>query len=201
MTKHRVPVGVTSVMLLGALLSGCGVQSEGEATSADISFIDLSPSAEPAGSTNLSTSSATIYLVRDQALVAVRRSLPAPLTVASVLDAIADGPTDSEQTKGLRTALLSPLVMESVIVDRVGGASVRLGAEPTQSGAAELVLAFGQIVTTITALPGVHSVHFDVDGEALSVPRGDGSLASGALTAADYAELRAESKSVRGAHN
>jgi hypothetical protein len=53
------------------------------------------------------------------------------------------------------------------------------------------VPAFGQIVCTLTSQFETGTVTFTSNGEPLSVPRGDASLADGPVTIADYVGLLA----------
>ncbi len=51
------------------------------------------------------------------------------------------------------------------------------------------MLALAQVVTTLAGLPEVTAVRFVRDGQDLPVPRGDGAIVPGPLTAADYRDL------------
>lgn len=185
----RPGVRLSCLCVLVTLVAGCGVQTEDQAHPAAVSFTDESQTPEPSV-TGSASANAQIFLVKDQELQGVRRHLPPPITVTAVLDAIAAGPTEDERGKGLRTALLAPFTVTRVVVDRDGAATLVLESEPTQSGAAELVLAFGQVVISVSSLPGIHSLRFTVGDEPLSIPRGDGSLTDAAVTSDDYSVLR-----------
>ena len=56
-------------------------------------------------------------------------------------------------------------------------------------GGQEQILAVAQVVLTATAVPGVERVRFLLEGEAVEVPRADGTLTSDSLQAADYQGL------------
>jgi hypothetical protein len=141
-----------------------------------------SPAADLAGSTVL-----RLYLVRDGRLVRVPRRVPAPLTPAQQLDTLLAGPTAEESEDGLGSALTAMTVTAVELAGR--RATVTLGDRAGQGARSDEVLAFGQIVCTLTSLPDVGTVSFAADGAPLWVPRSDGSLADTPLTIADYSSL------------
>jgi spore germination protein GerM len=55
-------------------------------------------------------------------------------------------------------------------------------------------LAFGQIVCTADALPGVEAVRFQIEGKSQPVPMGDGEASSEPLTCASYDNLARQPK-------
>jgi hypothetical protein len=79
-------------------------------------------------------------------------------------------------------------VLGMTIINRRATVSI---AMPTEQGArSDEVLAYGQIVCTLTSQGAeVGTVSFVTGSEPLAVPRADGSLADGSLTIADYAGL------------
>jgi spore germination protein GerM len=166
-------------------LAGCGVPLDdaprdirvpGEANASG------GPSPGVAGSTVR-----RLYLVRDGRLVRVPRRVPAPRTPREQLDDLLAGPTAEESDEGLTSALTTMTVTDLQLVDR--RATIVLG-DPSELGVrSDEVLAFGQIVCTLTSLPDVGTVSFVADGRPLRVPRADGSLTDSPLTIADYSAL------------
>jgi spore germination protein GerM len=140
------------------------------------------PAPNAAGSTVL-----RLYLVRDGRLVRVPRRVPAPLTASQQLDSLLAGPTAEESDDGLSSALSTMTVTDLSLADR--RATITLGDRSGQAFRSDEVLAFGQIVCTLTSLPDVGTVSFMADGAPLWVPRADGSLADTPLTIADYSGL------------
>jgi hypothetical protein len=95
-----------------------------------------------------------------------------------------------EQAVGLRSTL-PPGAVVRVNVDR-GVAEVALkGTLLDEILTRDQVLAFAQLVLTLTAQPGIGQVTFTAGGEPISAQRGDGSVARPdvPLTYEDYAEL------------
>jgi hypothetical protein len=68
-------------------------------------------------------------------------------------------------------------------------AVVDIGDGPPEAGRTDEILAFGQIVCTLAARSDVNGVVFVRGDQPLEVPRSDGSLSSGPVTAANYADL------------
>ncbi|HWC66907.1 MAG TPA: GerMN domain-containing protein [Acidimicrobiales bacterium] len=137
------------------------------------------------------TQMVTIYFVdEDDRLVPVQRELRAPPDLTSVLGALLNEPNQIEQSDGLRSTL-PPGAVVRINLDR-GVAEVALSPGLfDEILPRDQVLAFAQLVLTLTSQPGVGQVRFTSGGETLSVPRGDGSLVRPgmALSFEDYAEL------------
>jgi hypothetical protein len=177
--------------LVLVLLSACGVGPEPAArriADDEVPFALLSPSATGLAQDTSGAGVVTVFLVRGERLVAVQRRVAARPDPGVALTELAAGPTAAEAEQGLGTVSLGvPLATGEQTADRV---VVDLGEDvvdvPTQLQA----VAFAQVVYTLTALPGVERVAFTVAGEAVDVLRGDGSLADGPVTPADYAEFR-----------
>lgn len=184
-SRLLVPV----LALLGALLSaGCGVPVDAQARALDPSaapyqVVTRQRSAPPTG-----TFRVVVYLVRDSALLPVPRRVPASPTPEQVLAALAAGPTSTEQADGVSTGLP---VDGDISLSGVEGttAVVSVPAEAGTSSRSDAVLAFGQVVLSLTALPAVTGVLFEQDGKPLQVPRSDGSLSTGPLVRLDYRDL------------
>jgi hypothetical protein len=98
------------------------------------------------------------------------------------------GPTRAEQQDGLTSALAQMRVGSTIVTQR--RAAVEIGAPPVPGARSDEALAYAQIVCTLTSQGAeVGTVSFTRDAQTLAVPRGDGSLSTGPLTIADYAEL------------
>ena len=112
-----------------------------------------------------------------------------PSTDEVVGDLLA-GPDDEESAAGYTSALLGDHIVDAVQVHS-GQAMVALTAPVSDAGRNDVVLAYAQLVCTLTALPQISGVTFTSGGAPISVPRGDGSLSLGSvpLTAADYTDL------------
>lgn len=130
---------------------------------------------------------ARIFLVEAEQLVSVRRASPRR-DLAGVLTLLLQGPTEAEFGAGTRTAISPQTTLRSarlegdIAVVDLSGALVEVGGE-------EQILAVGQVVLTAAAVPGVGRVRFLLEGQAVEVPRADGTLTSETLRATDYAAL------------
>jgi hypothetical protein len=129
-----------------------------------------------------------LYMVRDGRLVAVHRPAALGTTIGQQLAGLLAGPTEPERNAGLTSALTGITVTGHVRLDR-GRATLEIDTPPDGVGRSDEVLAYGQIVCTLTARDDVDEVTFIHGDEPVGIPRADGSLAEGPLTAADYAAL------------
>jgi hypothetical protein len=172
-----------------ALCLGCGIKAETSPRALDPGAGPFRAAISEASPAPTGAGRVLVYLARDGVLVAVTRRVPLPATPASVLQALLAGPIQRELDAGLGSAVPARVsVDESTAVPGL----VRLQVPPPESSSGartDEVLGYGQLVLTLTSLPGISSVQFVRDGKALSVPRGDGALSSAALTRRDYAEL------------
>ncbi len=176
--------------LLAAALAGCGVPAEHDARplqAGEAPFGLLAPAtqaAQPPGAR-----SESLLFVRDSQLVPVTRQA-VQVTPRSVLSDLFAGPSAQERMVGLTTALPSGVQVGEVVVTD-GLASVAVDGELLDSGRSDQVLALAQVVLTLTGLDEVDAVQFLRAGQTLPVPRADGALSAGPVTAADYASLLA----------
>jgi spore germination protein GerM len=108
-------------------------------------------------------------------------------TVAELVDDLLAGPTPEERDEGITTALRATDVAGVQVNE--GRATVELTGMLDGGARTDQVLAFAQIVCTLTASPAIASVSFTHDRRAVGVPRADGSLSHAPATAADYAAL------------
>jgi hypothetical protein len=168
-------------------VQGCGVPLDPEPhpvelpSSSTVPSPDLTPSQSGAVTEIL-------YLVQDGRLTAVSRSLPlAPAAGQQLRDLLA-GPTPSEQQRGLASALAGTELGLSVTIND-GEAIVELATGLEGTGRTDDILAFAQIVCTLTSRSDVKTVTFTRAGQHVEVPRADSSLTRDPLTAADYASL------------
>jgi hypothetical protein len=176
------------LVALVLLLTGCGVPAEDAPRAVRPPFgplptpVTASPTA-PAGRVG-----ETLCFVRQDRLVPVTRLVKVVPTVEAQLRGLATGPTEAERDAGLTNALPGAV---TVLAATVAGArvDVEVGETGDETGRSDELLAFGQIVCTLTARTDVSSVSFLRRGQPLGVPRADGSLSREPLTAADYTGL------------
>lgn len=192
--RRRLRALVVGAATTAALVAaGCGIPTDDHATVAAPGSVpfDLLGQAPSATATTLPvapTEKATIFLVQGERLAPVRRELPAPVSVELVLEALADGPTATEEQLGLRTALLAPKLMTSGGVSG-GIATIDLGQPFTEITGRDQIVALAQIVSTVTGLPGVGRAAFTLDGNPVGILRGDGAVTTASVSRDDYATL------------
>ncbi|MET0728531.1 MAG: GerMN domain-containing protein [Acidimicrobiales bacterium] len=199
MSRSRRPRSRAALVALSLLLvlSGCGVQSDGEprviaADELPDDLVDANPttSAPISGS----TSAATIYLLVRSGdttrLAPVERKVADPSEPGERIDALLMATTADEQEQGFVSSIPTDTVLlgtelnettEELVVDLSGALFDVQGTE--------LANAFAQIVWTVTAIDGVRQVRFRVDGEPYRAPNAEGIEQDGAVTTADYQEL------------
>jgi spore germination protein GerM len=182
MTTAR-SIAVLSVSIF--LLAGCGVSAQDEAHPVTLPRRPLTttssaPATEPAGEV-----AQVLCLVRDNQLVQTVRRVDAILGPQRQLDQLVAGPTPAEQVQGLSTALATTALTVRL---PAGGATadVEVGEADEGAGRSDEVLAYGQIVCTLTSRADIAAVTFSRDGQPLQVPRGDLTLSADPLSATDY---------------
>lgn len=186
-------LAATAVLLLTALLGGCGVPAQPSASVAradDVPFGLLDPAPDTSSPLPGTTGTAVaVYLVSEDSpeLVGVAR-LASSGALSSRLRALADGPDQAERAAGLRSAVAGPDVVASVHL--AGGvATVDLAEEFTELSGGDQLLAIAQMVFTLTERADVARVAFTLDADAIPVPQGDGSLTSDPVARDAYTDL------------
>lgn len=175
-------------VLAFCILAGCGVPAESEPRIIPSIAIARSTSAPPTVGSSPGASTELLYFVREGRLVRVARTTLSVLPVDVQLEHLLAGPTEAERDTELTSVLTGTQITERVQL-QAGEATVDIGNRSDGNGRSDEVLAYGQIVCTLSARPDVDTVSFRYDGHGLRVPRADGSLSAGALTCADYADL------------
>jgi spore germination protein GerM len=102
---------------------------------------------------------------------------------------LTSGPAAPEQARGLSSAI-PPGLRLAVQSFEGGRVTIDLSGDPAGLTAAESPLTIGQIVLSLTSLPGVERVQFTRDHQPIEVPLVDGSLTSRPLAGVDYQVLR-----------
>ncbi len=155
----------------------------------------LKSSAEPTtGQPSATPGRATVQVnfVRKERLVSLVREAPSVSRddrLATVIEALLAGPSAREQSAGLTSALPPELGLTVVQVDG-NRVVLELSGDTEGRSATENILAVGQIVLSVTAVPTVDEVTFSRDGQPVEALLADGALTAEPLTAAEYAQLR-----------
>lgn len=173
--------GAVAVTLtcLAAALAGCGVPVDGSPTAlakSAVPFGLLQPSTPPTTTATPPPVTVTvqIFLLSPTGqLAAVARNVPVPAALPIVLGALVAGPTDAEAVDGLQSAVPAGTVIVSAPVAS-GVATVNLTGTFAQLVGQAQIDAVAQIVFTATAVTGVTSVAFQLDGQQVAVPTANG---------------------------
>ncbi|GAB4055982.1 GerMN domain-containing protein [Catellatospora paridis] len=173
--------------LVALLVAGCGVPVEDTPRVIEVGTPSRMATGAPSAAAS-GPAAESLYLIRDGSLVAVQRRLPTEPDPQHLLGDLLAGPTEAEQDRGLGTALGGRGVIASVqLLDDIAHVELPAGIEST--GRNDDVLAFGQIVCTLTSRAGITGVVFTQQGARIGVPLPDASLSQEPLRAADYAAL------------
>jgi hypothetical protein len=181
-------------LALAVVIAGCGVPDQRHASriADDQVPFGLLAGSEVAGVETTTSTIATaapmaIFLVDGERLLATPRSL-ADDDATTLLDALLAGPTEQEEQRGIRSALVDPNVVKSVELDG-RTAVIDLAASFTDTPPAEQRLALAQLTFTATEDPAVSATSFSLEGEPITVPRADGTSTEAPVSRADYATL------------
>jgi spore germination protein GerM len=181
--RHTVLVGVVMVVAILAL-AGCGVpvdRSPSALPRKGVPFGLLQPSPRSSTTTSVVSpvqSPVKIFLIAASGhLVAVPRAVPtASESLATVLDALVKGPTNTELATGLESAVPAQTVVLGAVIGTDDVATVNLGGTFGQLVGQAQIQAVAQIVFTAAALPDVSGVSFELAGKAADVPVANGAL-------------------------
>ena len=181
------------------LLAGCGIPAQDQPV--NVAPADLpSPlrgdgTPRPSVPATIDPDEATvlIYFVRSDRLVGVPRAAPdgsADDRLRAALTALATGPSEAEQARGVTTAFPPGITLDVAAVQG-RRAVLTLNGETDSRSAVDNILTVGQVVLSLTSLPAIHDVSFVRDGVPVEALLPGGALSSAPLTAADYGKLKA----------
>jgi spore germination protein GerM len=207
-----------AVIVAGALvLAACGLPNDGNYTAiqpgdlpagiADTTTTSTTTTTLPPATTTTAPQTTTttipsqpvlLFFVLNGRLQPVARPFPLPVLPQTVVDKLEAGPLEQDLPAGVRSAV--PANSIGAVTVTGGVATVDLApnfVQPT-TGTEQLPipnvdqpLAFGEIVLTLTSLPGIGQVRFTVGGQPQGALAADGSLVEGPVSADNYASLRA----------
>ena len=166
-----------------ALVTGCGIRPD--AAPRDIPIEDRSLPASPISAAGASGGDARIYLLTPTEPRQVRSVTRSTGTRDDLLATLVAGPTESELSLPLSSAL--PAELEVLSTRSVGSVLyVDLSSAIAELSGSGLTLAVAQIVFTATDIAGVDAVQLTVDGQRFPWPRPDGATTTGLLRPYDF---------------
>jgi hypothetical protein len=187
------------VALLGALLvAGCGISAEDEPRALPTGGATSAP--PPTNVPTPTEDQVRLWFVREGQLVPVLRSVAEPPDSQGYLDLLVAGPTPQEKQEGVRSAVVSVVTGEPLVVTAEEAGvnpppldddeeAIVLSPEFREVNAEEQTLVLGEVVTTVAVGDIKEILFIDEDGKPLGVPAADGRLRNGPVTPADYASL------------
>jgi hypothetical protein len=180
--------GIAALAVSSLLLTACGVPAQDQPHPVTLPRRPLDTTSIPAATDPAGEVAQVLCLINGDRLVQTGRRVRAASGPQQQLDQLVAGPTAAEQAQGISTALAATELTVNVPAGSFT-AAVEI-SEPDDSAARnDAVLAYGQIVCTLTARADIAAVSFQRDGQPLQVPRGDGTLTGQALRASDYRSL------------
>ena len=204
-SADRRRAGAWLVLLLTvavAVMAGCGIQPESEPRDLPSGVVLPGENPEPVPtSTDEAVLDIGLWFVREGQITPTLRAVESVPSTQALLDLLTAGPTEAEVEEGMRTAVVSVLTGEPLVVTAEAAGVDLATTEPTQTDIVlrpefaelpgeEQLLVLGQVVTTI-AIDSIDQVLFVSEaGEPLAVPLPDGRVADGPVTPQDYAGLR-----------
>lgn len=195
--KARSAGHLACAALSVALLGSCGLPDGGAVRPVDDDAVpyNLLSSGQPTSSAPRGSAGGLVDVFLASGAGTLRpvlRPAPAgtPLAVAqAALEALQTGPTSLERRSGLTSVLVPGSSLEAVRLERrtlvVDVVQPEPGPPPDR-----LPLLVGQIVLSVTSVPGIDRVVLTRDGTPLEAPLPDGALTAEPLTDAMYLPLR-----------
>lgn len=198
------PVGTLVGTLVGALaaalLAGCGAPGSSrpaEIEPSEVPYQLLRPSVDPLAASSEpdlleEVATTPVYLLGEGAVLVAADTPVQPGSSTQLaeqaLSRLQAGPTDDERDAGLASALGAAVRLALVsIQDGTARVEVRLTAGDI--AADQVPLALGQVVLTLTSVPGIQDVQLVNDGEPVEMALPGGRRTVDPVTAADYQEL------------
>ncbi|HEX8631123.1 MAG TPA: GerMN domain-containing protein [Catenuloplanes sp.] len=180
-----------AILLCAFAFTGCGVPTDDRPREIEPPRGPFPAIASTApGTPDAGEAAEPLYFVRADKLVPIVRRVHTAPALREQIEHLIAGPTGPERRGGLSSAVNGNLTFAGVSL-AAGVATIRVGDGIDESGRRDAVLAYGQIVCTLTTRSDVKSVVFHHDGRRLGIPRADLSLTTDPLTAADYTALTA----------
>lgn len=180
MSRARIAVAVTG------LLVSCGFPAQDSPSPIDEAQQVETEITDPTGGSKVDA--ITTWFVNEGIVVPLVRRVASPVSVASAVASVAAGVSETEASRGLRSAIPDSSMVNDAKLSR-GTSTVSLASEFLDIPARDQVLALGQLVLTLTDLRGVGRVRFEINGELVAVPLPSGESTEDSVSRDDFIEL------------
>lgn len=186
MSMRHVLVVIAGLTVAASGLAACGDDESTNPGGDGATTSSPSSSALPSSSATPATASVVAYLVRDEKVAPVRRSGAAATPARAALEALLQGPTGSEASAGLTSAIPTGTTLLGVdIAD--GVATVDLSTEfGSGGGSLSMQERVAQVVYTVTQFSTAQKVLFHVDGKAVAALGGEGLILGSPQARSDW---------------
>ena len=137
------------------------------------------------------TTEVSVWLVRNEMLEEVRRTVPrVPRIGAEAVKALLAGPTAAESRNGFSTAVPKETRFLDLVIDGNGIAKVDLSRDfESGGGSLGLTLRLAQVACTVDQFPTVSGVRFALAGQLVNVFSGNGIVLDKPVTCDSYREV------------
>ncbi len=190
------------ILLAAVQLAACGIAAEDQPRTLPTGTASATAEPPTTAPPTPATFQLTLWFVREGQLVPVSRTASEPPDSQDYLDLLAAGPTEAEEGAGVRSALLSVVTGEPLVVTAQQAEVAVSGLRPDQVAivlqpefkeviAEEQIIVLGEVVSTVAVGAISEVVFVDTQGQVLGVPAADGRLVNGPVQPQDYAALKA----------
>jgi spore germination protein GerM len=187
------PTGILAVLAaVMVVAAACGIPigpSPTPIAKGAVPFHLLSPNTPTTATTNTPSGALApeiIYLAaQDQHLSPVSRDVRVPASLTQVLGALLEGPTAAESNSGLQSFLTPDTAVTATVTGDI--ATIDFASNPIEVVGVDETLAVAQVVFTATEQDGVRGVVFQIAGQPIPVPAGNGTQVPGPVSRSTYA--------------
>ncbi len=187
----RVLSRLTLVFLIAGVMGSCGISTERspqiiQRSTIPFGLMNTIPTAtEP---TEITQNPLEVFYVSSNRLIAISRPLNGHLDLQQEISALLAGPTSQEAFIGITTDIPAGTSIRQVKQTQ-GTLTVDLSGNFAFINGQSQIFAIAQIVYSLTQIPGINSLIFELNGVATDVPTESGTLVSGPVSRLDYFQL------------
>jgi spore germination protein GerM len=189
--RFRLFCGTAALCTFATLAVACGTGTQAEPTKLNPHGVPFDLLASPTTTTSTTVAPTrkypfVVYYETPDGITFVLRTTNVAPHPQNVVASLLQGPTRDEAEFGMRSAV-PPRAVAHVSGLARGRVTIDLNPSFALVALAEQKIALTQLVFTMTSLHGVNQVQFLMNGERVSVPRGNGTLTDQPVKRSDYA--------------